>query len=177
MNLKQLLDKIFIDGPLAMGGILDYHISSEYLELIKDEILDCDEFKDVNSLTIIHEPTFIEDGKTITTHTAKLRDGYVFSGDVKILSLAFTPPIYNPTTINDSIKDGCVITPLMFNTETFTPYRKLIMYLDIEKMRDESLMENKNYKVEIHELLDKILDNPKDYYSKGERGVLLRGYW
>ena len=50
MKLKELLDKFFENGPLPTteNGRVDYEISYNLLSLIKDKLLECDEFKETN---------------------------------------------------------------------------------------------------------------------------------
>lgn len=168
MKLKELLDQIFKNGPLPTNNkLIDYEVSYNLLSLIKDKLLECDEFKEVKSLTIINSTVY--EGKT--SHTAKLTDDYIFKGDVYINSISLTPTIYNPENWMKPIKDGCTITPTMYNPETFEPYKKIILNVDVENMTDNF----KKGRNKLHEILDKMLDNPVGYTPKGIRGIMVRG--
>ncbi len=169
MKLKDLLDQIFENGPLPnQEAFADfYEVSYNLLSLMENKLLECDEFKEVNSLTIINSIVY-EDK---LCHTTKLSDNYVFSGDVKIMSFSLTPTMYDPENWMKPIKDGCTVTPTMYNPETFEPYKKIILNVDVENMVDNS----DGSRVYLHKMLDKILDNPKKYEPKGTRGILVRG--
>ncbi len=169
MKLKELLDKIFENGPLPTteNGRVDYEISYNLLSLIKDKLLECDEFKETNSLTIMETPI----QNNVSSHTAKLTDGNIFKGNVQIYSISLTPVIYEPENWMNPVKDGCTITPTMYNPETFEPYKKIILNVDVENMVDNF----EKGRVKLHEILDKMLDNPMGYSSKGTRGILIRG--
>jgi hypothetical protein len=168
MKLKELLDQIFKNGPLPTNNkLIDYEVSYNLLSLIKDKLLECDEFKEVKSLTIINSTVY--EGKT--SHTAKLTDDYIFKGDVYINSISLTPTIYDPENWMKPIKDGCTITPTMYNPENFVPYKKIILNIDVENMADNS----DGARVHLHKMLDQILENPKDYTPEGTRGILIRG--
>lgn len=168
MKLKELLDQIFKNGPLPTeNGRVDYEISYNLLSLIKDKLLECDEFKETNSLTIINSTVY--EGKT--AHTTKLTDGDIFKGDVYINSISLTPIIYDPENWMKPIKDGCTITRTMYNLENFEPYKKIILNVDVENMSD-NFEKGRN---KLHEILDKMLDNPVGYTPKGNRGIMIRG--
>jgi hypothetical protein len=169
MKLKELLDKVFENGSLpSIFGETEYTISSPLLKIIEENLVLCDEFLNVNSLSILDEP--MDGGKQCVT--AKLPDDYVFSGDVKIYSIGLTPPIYNPDEYMKPVKNGCVITPLICDMETFIPKRKLIM--DLSVSNNKSLNQIRE---DLHSLIDDIINNTKDYHSKETRGILIRGIW
>lgn len=169
MKLKDLLDQIFENGPLPnQEAFADfYEVSYNLLSLMENKLLVCDEFKEVNSLTIINSPNY--EGKI--AQTMKLSDNYVFSGDVKIMSFSLTPTMYDPINWMKPIKDGCTLTPTMYNPENFTPYKNIILNVNIENMVDNL----NNDRIYLHKKLDEILDNPKEYEPKGVRGILVRG--
>ena len=169
MKLKNLLDQIFENGPLPnKDNFTDfYEVSHNLLSLMENKLLECDEFKDVKSLTIIDSPNY--EGKM--AQTMKLTDDYVFSGDVKIMSFSLTPTLYDPSKWMQPIKDGCTITPTMYDPENFTRFKKIILKFDVENM----VADSEGNRVNLHKMLDKILDNPKLYEPKGIRGVLVRG--
>jgi hypothetical protein len=196
MNLKELLEKIFKDGPFPIGyeskKFYDYTLyGEEVLSRYKEEILNCEEFSKCESLEFLKFPISYknQDDKILQPMTYKVEKDTNFKGKCYLLSLGLTPEMYDPAKINEPVKDGCSITPTMYNPETFLPNKKIILNFSPERLQDSILKPTKKWyqfwkkesnpetevKKELHDLLDKVLNNPEEYRIKGEKGVMVRG--
>ena len=64
-------------------------------------------------------------GKSVIAQTMKLTDDIdsrtYIGRTAYVYQIIFTPKIYDPKTIHNTVKDGCAITPLFCNPETLTP--------------------------------------------------------
>ena len=148
------------------------------LEPIKDKILQFPEFSGLSSLEIIDYPTFETGGRMISVPTYRLSDVSSFKGNGYILSLALTPEMYDPKTLHNPIKDGAAITPALYNPLTFEPKKKIVLEFSPEMAQDLQMANGEAIlRQHLHDLLDKVLDNPEDYLIKGERAVLVRGFF
>jgi hypothetical protein len=84
--------------------------------------------------------------------------------------------MYNPDTIHKPVKDGAAITPTLYDIKTFEPKKKILLEFSPEMVQDQQMANGEAIlRQELHDLLDKVLDNPQDYQIKGERGLLIRG--
>jgi hypothetical protein len=178
MKLKELLDEIFKDGPIPTNqfGMSDYALyGSEKLEPLKDKLLECDEFKNLYSLRFVDAPTFRAGDEVYVVETYKLTDDIKFIGSGVILSIALTPEMYDPNVLLKPVKDGAAISPTFYNPTNFEPYKRIVLEFSPERMQDGISNHEEIVRQELHDLLDKVLDNPKDYLVKGERAVLVRG--
>ena len=81
----------------------------------------------------------------------------------------------NPDTLHTPVKDGACITPTVYNPETIKPIKKIVLEYSPERAQDGLVDGEYELKMEMKDLLDKVLDNPYDYQVKGERGVIVRG--
>ena len=115
------------------------------------------------------------DDLPLKADTYKLVEGQKFKGVCYLLSLALTPEVFNPDTLHTPVKDGACITPTVYNPETFKPLKKIVLEYSPERAQDGLVDGEYELKMEMKDLLDKVLDNPYDYQVKGERGVIVRG--
>lgn len=178
MKLKELLDEIFKDGPIQTNqfGLIEYTLyGSKVLEPLKDKLLECDEFKNLHSLRFVDTPTFRAGDETYVVETYKLMDISKFNGAGVILSIALTPEMYDPNILIKPVKDGAAISPTFYNPTNFEPYKRIVLEFSPERMQDGISNHEEIIRQELHDLLDKVLDNPEDYRVKGERSVLVRG--
>lgn len=108
-----------------------------------------------------------------TCHTMKLSDiqeksyknkvGYIYKVD-------FTSVMYDPTEYIKPVKDGCSMTPVVYDATTFEPIKHIMLSWSPEGCDNN----DKLMKFELmHKLFD-ILENPEDYMQKGYRGALIR---
>ena len=109
----------------------------------------------------------------ITTHTMKLADndpptyenkvGYVYK-------VMFSPVMYDPTAYVKPVKNGCSITPVVYNPINFQPTKHIMLSWCPEGSSDDDA----RIKSELKDKLSDILENPEEYMQKGYRSVLLR---
>ena len=178
MKIKELLDVVFKDGPVKHENfnITDYCLyGKKHLEHIKEEILKCEEFSECTELTILDNPAYENDGKSCKVQTYKVIEGQKFGGKGFLLSISLSPEIFNPETIHKPVKDGACITPTLYDPLTFEPTKKIVLQFSPERVQDGISNNVEVIGQELHDLLDKVLDNPQDYQIKGERSVLVRG--
>ena len=169
MKLKELLFERFgYDKPFPTDqfGKLE-------LELIKEELLKCDEFSMCEGIEFMEFPVHIIDQKTYTSQTMKLADDTKFIGKVYLYNVSFTPEMFDPNTIHTPVKDGAAITPVLYDPMTFQPKKKIVLEFSPEGLIDKTSDYIK--KQEIKDLLEKVLQYPEEYQIKGEKGVLVRG--
>ncbi len=146
---------------------------SKVLELLKDELQKCDEFKNAR-LLIAHTPVVKDvddESEVVNMANYLLHDETIFSGKCYLYSINLTPEMFNPADIHKVVKDGCLITPTMYNPANFRPYKQILLNYTME-MLDGSQPSREI----LHAKLDEILDNPTEYQMKGERGIMIRGY-
>ena len=177
MKLKEVLKEILSKPiePMDKFGLMDTTLYGEQLTEYKEQILSCDEFSECDELTILKTPMMSIDDKPYSVQTYRLGEGQKFKGKCYLLSLALTPEMYDPNTLHEPVKDGATLTPLLYDPQTFKPNRKIVLNFSPEREMGSSTDPDGDVKRELHELLDKVLDNPSDYTVKGDRGVLVRG--
>ena len=91
--------------------------------------------------------------------------------------IVYSPVIYDPKDITIPVKDGMVISPLLYNPTTFEPSRKITI-----EWKPEDLFHNKGIqpitwedeKAYIREKLEALLASPDEYKPKGRRGLMIR---
>jgi hypothetical protein len=183
MKLKELIAEITSSTEYLYG---------EELEPYKERILQCDEFSECEELIIMKYPvTILENGRTVQNVTYKQQEGQKFKGKCYLLSLSLTPQMFDPKTMHTPVLDGACITPTMYDPTTFEPKKKIVLEFSPEMAQDQdiyvignpSMIEaaEKNgesiLRKRLHETLDKIFDNPESYEIKGEKSLLVRGYF
>ena len=198
MKLQELINEILSLGELKnkkgyavnVTGLTDNTIYGEDLEPYVDRIKQCEEFSECDEIVIMKFPvTTDEQGKSVSTKTYKVVPQQKFKGKCYLLSLALTPEMFDPKKIHEPVLDGACITPTLYDPETFTPRKKIVLEFSPEAAQDNLIyaygnpsmindFENTNQeqlKRKLHETIDKIFDNPEMYQVKGEKGVMVRG--
>lgn len=153
----------------------DFNLDPEKLEQMLPLLKQCDEFKDCD-LKIMKFPTgnkFPGEEKSIFAYSRILHEGSKFGKKCYLYMICLSPTIYEKSDIIHSGKDGNCITPLMYDPETFTHQRKVILSIN-PTIPPKGLNTDRQ---KIHDLLDEVLDNPDKYKPKGTQGVILRGYF
>lgn len=179
MKLQELLNEILLDKPqvddfFGLDGLTLY--GGNNLSQYKERILQCEEFSECTELNFMNTPIMLSnEDQPIKSESYKLVEGQKFKGICYLLSLALTPEVFNPDTLHIPVKDGACITPSIYNPETFKPLRKIVLEYNPERAQDGFVDGDYELKMEMKDLLDKVLDNPYDYQVKGERGVIVRG--
>jgi len=168
MNLVEFLKETEKFIPYAFDNLNPNFFQGEILKtsFIYDKLKTLDEFADCD-LDIIDSPIF--DGAQ--TQTIKLKKNTKFKGKLSLYSIQLTPVMYDPENYKKPVKDGCVITPVIYDPKDFTPYKEISIRFNVESNE----MNEEEKKKEIVGILEKILDKPEDYTSKGSRGIILRG--
>jgi len=196
MKLQELLTEILTSGefirPKDKFGITNETIYGEELEQFKDRILQTEEFADCEELIIMKHPVNQNElGEVIHPKMYKVNteDKHTFKGKCYLLSLALTPEMYDPKKLHEPVLEGACITPTIYDQQTFEPKKKIVLEFSPVFSQDQyiyglgnpSMIEDaeKNEELilrkQLHEKLDKILDNPENYKVKGEKGMLVRG--
>lgn len=174
MKLIELLKARFPNAESFPKNAFGEPFAVSYvLELLKDELQKCDEFKNAR-LIIAHTPIVNDvddESKQVSMATYLLHDETVFSGKCYLYSISLSPEIFKPADIHKVVKDGCSITPTMYNSTNFRPYKQILLNYEMEMMDG-----SKPSREILHTKLDEILDNPTEYQMKGERGIFIRGY-
>ena len=95
--------------------------------------------------------------------------GYVY----KVL---FTPKIYDPKSLHEPVKDGCVFAPIMYNPKTFLPTQSITLTWSPEFPQDINAPERtyEDDKQMIRDMLEKVLSNPDEYRPTGHIGCGIR---
>lgn len=183
MKLKELVDDIFKDGPLKPYdngfNIPNYTLYGEKeLSQYKDKLLQCEEFSELNELEFMSMPFITINDKPLQAQQLIINDGVKIKGKCYLLSVTYTPEIYDPTSIHQTVKDGASITPTIYDPTTFQPLKKIVLSFSPERKQDLSNLEfdqEQLVKQELHDLLDKVLESPEEYQVKGIRKILIRG--
>jgi hypothetical protein len=172
MKLKEsLFERFGYDKPFPTDqfGKLE-------LELIKEELLKCDEFSMCEGIEFMEFPVHIIDQKTYTSQTMKLADDTKFIGKVYLYNLSLSPEMYDPNLLLNPVKNGASIGPTIYDPIEFTPRKHILLTWNPEMAQDISgINKELTFKNDIHKLLDDVLENPEEYKVKGERKILLRG--
>ena len=119
-----------------------------------------------------------ENGEAIVAKTVKISDtenpkhtgkvGYIY----KVL---FTPLVYDPNSLHQPIKDGCVITPVIYDPATFQPKRSVTIEWSPDFPQDiNNPVTWEDQKKMLHDKLETILENPDLFLPTGYRGCLVR---
>ncbi len=173
MKLRQLVKSHFdTNGMTSMGrGISDYILTPEILNVYLEELNKCVEFGGA-SISIVPEvksgkpkkvlqghddegipmygvefETTTPEGEVIITH--KLGSTTKFAPTVKLYSISLTPEIFDPADIFQTKLDTVWVAPAVYDLETLTPLKRLILTFSPEQSQDEAL---KILKKEIREI-------------------------
>ena len=116
--------------------------------------------------------THVENFGVVAAHTMKLTDNNPPTYENKIgyvYKVMFSPVMYDPTAYVKPVKNGCSITPVVYNPINFQPTQHIMLSWSPEGGGDDTRI-----KFELKDKLSDILENPEEYMQKGYRGVLLR---
>jgi hypothetical protein len=87
----------------------------------------------------------------------------------------FTAKMYDPMEIYKPVKDGCVFSPLLYNSETFEPAQSITLTWSPEVAQEFPFPTTEEVmKQSLRERLEKVLDNPEEYRPNGFIGCILR---
>jgi hypothetical protein len=111
----------------------------------------------------------------ISVRTMKLADNDQPTYENKIgyvYKVMFSPVMYDPTEYVKPVKNGCSMTPVVYNPTNFEP-RKHIMLSWCPEVGDDALSD-KQMKFELMDKLVHVLENPEEYMQKGYRAAMIR---
>ena len=153
----------------------DFTLYPKHLSLIKEQLQACDEFKDCE-LKILTLPNISNTfgSEQVSSESLALTPGIKFNGKIYIFSMWLTPEMYDPSVFLKKMKKDAGITQVIFNEETFEPYKYLIMKFSPEELQNVKAS-NVNSPDRLKSLLEKVLNNPTEYQIKGDRFVVIRG--
>jgi hypothetical protein len=171
MKLEEFVTKIYNERPELDTESFGPILNSKVLEEVKDELLKLDVFSECDDLEIVHYPIFkLGEDKVLTTQIHKYGEDIKYRGKCYLYSISLTPEMYEPSKVLIPVKDGASISPILYDPSTFEPSKKIVLTFS-----PEGQMDDETKKQEIRDLLNKVLDNPEEYKTKGTRGVLIRG--
>jgi len=158
-----LVEELKLSPPFDM-------ISGQQLVAIKHLIDSCEELKGC-------QIELIDNQEINPMMTYKVPKEGMTPGKFFLYSMGITPEIYDPLTWF-YLKDGQLasISPSMYSTIDFTPSKRIQLVYDKEKAKDSG-KNDLEYRKEMHELLDSVIDNPELYRMKGLHGLMIRGYF
>jgi hypothetical protein len=100
--------------------------------------------------------------------TYKHKIGYFYT-------ISFTPKMYEPGEMYKPVKDGCVITPVIYNPISFLPKRSVTIEWSPEFPQDiDNPVTWEDEKKMLHDKLETILENPDLFLPEGYRACLVR---
>lgn len=185
MKIQELLNEILTSGeyskPKDKFGIVDEMIYGEDLEQFKERILQTEEFSECEELIIMKHPVVQNpQGEVLQSKIYKVsgENKHTFKGKCYLLSLALTPEMFDPKKLHEPVLDGACITPTLYDPKTFEPKKKIILEFSPEMAQDQILNSGEDIiRKQLHETLDKVFDTPENYQVKGEKGILIRGFF
>ena len=157
-------------------------------DIIGKLLFSCEEFSEVESIEIVDNPAFPLDGNAILTDTITLSEDTKFKGKIYIYSIQLSHENFDMNSLMDDSMDNILLTPCIYNPQTFTPKKGITLFFSPEAAQDMSvpvcIYTNNGYKIDVdrfkenmHKLLDKALQNPEEYKAKGFRKIMIRGYF
>ena len=165
-----------------LSEISDGNIKSKGLERIKDILLyHTEEFNDVKELIIIDTPSMKDvDENIYDSVTILVKEDTKLTGRVYLYEIYLTPPMWDIKSFTTPVKNGASISPVIYDEIDFSPNRRIMLSWSPEMAQDLTTMTNNHIledglRILLHETLDDILDNPKDYMYDGTRSVIIRG--
>jgi hypothetical protein len=156
-----------------------HNLTQDQIDLIESELMDHFQFDRI--IWMEYPSIQLEDGSSLVAQAMKLADqnektnpkysnetGYIYN-------ISFTPKMYEPGELYKPVKDGCVISPTIYDPLTFEPKKSIVLSWSPDFPQDiDSPLTYEDEKQMIHDMLEKVLSNPEEYMPKGYRGCLLR---
>ena len=178
MKIKDFLEKI-ADDPQYLVAPEQFVIFGDKLKEVLDELKLCEEFSDC-TLDVMNLPTGIihgpnGDDKNISATTHRLSEDIKYAGNCYLYSIALSPKVYEPDFIHN-VK-GSYVTPYLYSLDTFEPIKKIILEYDMIKHQDSLVTGIGDYRKELHDTLDQLIDNVQTTTVPHFRYILVRGYF
>lgn len=164
-------------GNKAVAGGHDVvEMSKVQRELTEQLLKDHFKLKQVDWIDLPTTTTKL--GKTVAASFHKLSDEESSEYDGKtayVYQIMFTPKMYDPKTVHNAVKDGCTITPVFYNPETFAPYKKIVLTWSPEQAQDFPFTNSEEVmKQTLRDQLERVLENPDEYMPEAFRGCMVR---
>ena len=118
--------------------------------------------------------THVINSELIAAHTMKFTDNDTPTYENKIgyiYKVMFSPVMYDPTAYVTPVKNGCSMTPVVYDPTTCEPRKHIMLSWSPGDDYDDDL---KQMKFELIDRLVHILENPEEYIQKGYRAAMLR---
>ena len=168
MKLNELLKNAFTKSDLDQN----YHLGSKELKVIKEALLQCEEFKDVDELIIMDAPSSEfknKDGSTFNIHsnTTKLMKDTKYKGTCYLYSISLSPCFYS--RLLATVKNNVGFIPAIINPNTYETEKIITVAVpvDSEKEQIKTILLN----------LANDLDNINEYALPQERSIGIRGFF
>ncbi len=186
MNLKDLMlelergkyfDRIHNNDKTLFGSSIVY--GSDEITPISHRIKECVEFSDVDEIHLLTTPIIHNiNGESKTPSTYILKGGEKFKGRAYILSIELSQEVFRDKNLHDEVKDGISVSPDLFDPNNYKPTKKILLEYNPNKYKDNELVSNENLiRQELHDKLDEALNNSNKYVNRGERSIIVRGYF
>jgi hypothetical protein len=187
MELKKLLEIVFKVQP-KQKDFANVELKGDVLRKIHKELMETDAFANTN-LKIIDEPTIkipidnVLRGQSCAT--VNITEDEKFGGDFYLYSISVTPRTYTADIYHQFDTRPVVISPNIYDPETFIPYKYITFKWNTEFAQDVRALTSLDGTAELkgmfHDLLDDVLDslekNDNKYLQTASHGVLIRGIW
>jgi hypothetical protein len=183
-----IVEKFYsITGEPKVGEVENYsyglqNLIKEQLKLIEDALLEHFGFSRIEwmDLPVTAITSSLGEEAYVTAKTRLVGDTPIddFKGKTCYLyQVMYTPVLYDPSTIKVPVKDGMVMSPLLYDPTSFEPNRSLTIHWHPEDLyhdKDIQPITWEDEKAYIREKLETLLANPDEYKPKGKRGLMLR---
>lgn len=176
--LEELIQILKPGDQLVPEAFHKKNLSDFQKTLIEDAVI---KYMKVKNVVWVDFPAFLDENenalvvKTMrldyTTNHQKAPDKTCY-----LYNVTFTPKMYSEVEISKPVKDGCVISPTMYDYTTFMPYKSITLQWSPEHMQDsyvvgEPVVDEKQM---IRDMLEKVLANPEEYMPAGKIYALIR---
>jgi len=168
MELKEIIKEIIEKN----GNNKEYVITKEdlipyYYYLINCNFFnDCEvDFFDVKKLSVVEQIN-------AKSHTMKLGYNHKFYNKVLIENFTLSPALYSPEKLRGIHKNRALISPVMYNPESFEPYKTITIWMSPEVSLDVSDEENKQFLIK---KFTDVLENPNRYETPRFYHLLMKG--
>jgi hypothetical protein len=183
-NLKELFIDLEKEGyfdrlPKNLGGDNSIVYGESQMLPILDRIKETDEFSDVEELNLLYAPyVHTINGEKQQIKTYKFKGGEKIKGKAYLISIQLSGEIFYPHNLVENVVDGGAISPKQYDAVNFKPSRQILLDYNPDKYKNFDVADNDNLiRQELHDKLDEILKDKDKYLAKGERVLLVRGYF
>ena len=176
--LEELIQILKPGDQLVPEAFHKKNLSDFQKTLIEDAVI---KYMKVKNVVWVDLPAFLDENQnalvvktmrldyTLNHQTAPDKTCYLYN-------VTFTPKMYSEVEITKPVKDGCVISPTMYDYTTFMPYKSITLQWSPEHMQDSYVLGEPviDEKQMIRDMLEKVLANPEEYMPAGKIYALIR---